>query len=74
MSSLLISPLRLPGAFFIPYGLTLFFLTFPLLVLETAVGQYTRRTGAAAWRMICPMFHGEWGYESGFDPSGFAPR
>ncbi|XP_075886499.1 sodium- and chloride-dependent betaine transporter-like [Nelusetta ayraudi] len=45
-------------AFFIPYGLALFFLTFPLLVLETAVGQYTSRAGATAWRMICPMFHG----------------
>lgn len=64
-SLLLISPLRLPGAFFIPYGLALFFLTFPLLVLETAVGQYTSRAGATAWRMICPMFHGEWGCEPG---------
>lgn len=57
---LLISLPRLPGAFFIPYGFALFFIIFPLFVLETAVGQFTSRAGAAAWRMICPMFHGEW--------------
>uniref|UniRef100_A0A8C4RH73 Transporter n=1 Tax=Erpetoichthys calabaricus TaxID=27687 RepID=A0A8C4RH73_ERPCA len=46
------------GVFLVPY---LFFLVtcgVPLLLLETSLGQYTRKSGITCWRNICPLFEG----------------
>lgn len=46
------------GAFLIPYFLMLFVCGIPLLLMELAVGQYTRRGPIAAMEKICPLFKG----------------
>uniref|UniRef100_A0A8C4XCW5 Transporter n=1 Tax=Erpetoichthys calabaricus TaxID=27687 RepID=A0A8C4XCW5_ERPCA len=46
------------GVFLVPY---LFFMVtcgVPLFLLETALGQYTRKSGIISWRNICPLFEG----------------
>uniref|UniRef100_A0A8C4T6U6 Transporter n=1 Tax=Erpetoichthys calabaricus TaxID=27687 RepID=A0A8C4T6U6_ERPCA len=46
------------GVFLVPY---LFFLVtcgVPLFLLETSLGQYTRKSGLTCWRKICPLFEG----------------
>ncbi len=48
-----------PGVFFIPYFIFVFFCGIPIFFLETALGQYTSEGGITAWRKICPMFEGD---------------
>ncbi|KAF3689917.1 Sodium- and chloride-dependent GABA transporter 2 [Channa argus] len=46
------------GAFFIPYLLFLGTCGIPLVILETALGQYTSLGGIMCWRKVCPLFEG----------------
>ncbi|KAK4299465.1 hypothetical protein Pmani_028250 [Petrolisthes manimaculis] len=46
------------GAFLIPYFLMLFLCGIPALLMELAVGQYTRRGPIAALGKICPLLKG----------------
>ncbi|XP_066964111.1 uncharacterized protein [Macrobrachium rosenbergii] len=46
------------GAFLIPYFLMLFLCGIPLLLMELAVGQYTRRGPIGALEKLCPIFKG----------------
>lgn len=46
------------GAFLIPYLIMLFLCGIPLLLMELAIGQYTRRGPIGAMAKICPLFKG----------------
>uniref|UniRef100_A0A3Q1EHX7 Transporter n=1 Tax=Acanthochromis polyacanthus TaxID=80966 RepID=A0A3Q1EHX7_9TELE len=46
------------GAFLVPYLLMLFVLGIPLLYMELAVGQYTRRGPVHALASVCPLLKG----------------
>ncbi|XP_055364706.1 solute carrier family 6 member 11a isoform X2 [Betta splendens] len=46
------------GAFFIPYILFLVTSGLPLVILETALGQYSSQGGIMCWRRVCPLFEG----------------
>ncbi|KAK2862060.1 hypothetical protein Q5P01_001593 [Channa striata] len=46
------------GAFFIPYLLFLGTCGIPLVILETALGQYTSLGGIMCWRKVCPLLEG----------------
>ncbi|CAF3915490.1 unnamed protein product [Rotaria magnacalcarata] len=46
------------GAFLIPYFITLIFCGFPLLYMELAIGQYTRKGPVGALTRICPILKG----------------
>ncbi|XP_074641090.1 sodium- and chloride-dependent GABA transporter ine-like [Tubulanus polymorphus] len=46
------------GAFLIPYFIMLFLCGIPLLYMELAVGQYTRRGPIGALTKLCPLFKG----------------
>ncbi|XP_018020299.1 sodium- and chloride-dependent GABA transporter ine isoform X2 [Hyalella azteca] len=46
------------GAFLIPYFLMLFVCGIPLLLMEMAIGQYTRRGPVGALLSLCPIFIG----------------
>ncbi|CAF5179208.1 unnamed protein product [Rotaria magnacalcarata] len=47
------------GAFLIPYFITLIFCGFPLLYMELAIGQYTRKGPVGALTRICPILKGK---------------
>ena len=47
------------GAFLIPYLVMLLLCGIPLLYMELAVGQYTRRGPIGALGKICPILKGE---------------
>ncbi|XP_071946346.1 sodium- and chloride-dependent GABA transporter ine-like [Antedon mediterranea] len=46
------------GAFLIPYFIMLFFTGIPLLLMELAVGQYTRNGPVEAIKMLAPILQG----------------
>uniref|UniRef100_A0A3Q1BKN5 Transporter n=2 Tax=Amphiprion ocellaris TaxID=80972 RepID=A0A3Q1BKN5_AMPOC len=46
------------GAFLVPYLLMLFVLGIPLLYMELAIGQYTRRGPVHALASVCPLLKG----------------
>lgn len=46
------------GAFLIPYFITLVLVALPLMYLEFALGQFTRRGPIGAITRICPLFKG----------------
>jgi len=46
------------GAFLIPYFVTLLLVGVPMLYLELAVGQFTKRGPIGALGMLCPLFKG----------------
>ncbi|CAG0880902.1 unnamed protein product [Darwinula stevensoni] len=48
------------GAFLIPYFLMLIVCGIPLMLMELAVGQYTRRGPIQGLARICPIFKGGW--------------
>ena len=48
------------GAFLIPYLVMLLLCGIPLLYMELAVGQYTRRGPIGALGKICPILKGEY--------------
>ena len=48
------------GAFLIPYIVMLLLCGIPLLYMELAVGQYTRRGPIGALGKICPLLKGKW--------------
>lgn len=50
-----------PGAFLVPYLLMLVLLGVPLLYMELAVGQYTRRGPVHALATVCPLLKGSQG-------------
>nr|XP_032825522.1 sodium- and chloride-dependent creatine transporter 1-like [Petromyzon marinus] len=47
----------LPGAFLVPYGLTMICTGIPLFFLEVAMGQLTQQGGIGAWKIV-PLFTG----------------
>ena len=47
------------GAFLVPYFVMLLLCGIPLLYMELAVGQYTRRGPIGALGKICPILKGE---------------
>jgi solute carrier family 6 GABA transporter-like protein 6/8/11/12/13 len=49
---------NISGAFLVPYFLILIICGIPLLYMELAVGQYTRRGPIGALSQICPLFTG----------------
>lgn len=49
---------NISGAFLVPYFLILFICGIPLLYMELAVGQFTRRGPIGALAQICPLFKG----------------
>nr|QCI31496.1 sodium- and chloride-dependent GABA transporter ine [Grandidierella japonica] len=46
------------GAFLIPYTIMLFVCGVPLLLMEMAIGQYTRQGPVGALQSLCPIFIG----------------
>ena len=46
------------GAFLIPYFVMLFICGIPLLYMELAVGQLTKRGPVGAMISLCPLFQG----------------
>jgi hypothetical protein len=46
------------GVFLVPYFLILIICGIPLLYMELAVGQFTRRGPIGALAQICPLFKG----------------
>jgi len=46
------------GVFLVPYFLILIICGVPLLYMELAVGQFTRRGPIGALAQICPLFKG----------------
>lgn len=46
------------GVFLVPYFLIMFFCGVPLLYMELAVGQYTRRGPIGVLSKLCPIFKG----------------
>jgi solute carrier family 6 GABA transporter-like protein 6/8/11/12/13 len=48
----------IPGVFLVPYFLILIICGIPLLYMELAVGQFTRRGPIGALAQICPLFKG----------------
>nr|CAD7457651.1 unnamed protein product [Timema tahoe] len=51
-------PLVVPGVFLVPYFIILVICGVPMLYMELAVGQYTRRGPIGALGQICPLFKG----------------
>ena len=47
------------GAFLIPYFIMLFLCGIPLLYMELAMGQFTRRGPVGALQKLCPFFQGK---------------
>jgi len=39
--------------------LTYFGVGYPMIMLETLVGQYSGRKTMKMYRLLCPLFHGE---------------
>ena len=48
------------GAFLVPYFVMLLLCGIPLLYMELAVGQYTRRGPIGALGKLCPILKGEY--------------
>ncbi len=48
------------GAFLVPYFIMMFLCGIPLLLMEFAVGQYTRLGSVHALAKICPLLKGGW--------------
>uniref|UniRef100_A0A8C4XCG9 Transporter n=1 Tax=Erpetoichthys calabaricus TaxID=27687 RepID=A0A8C4XCG9_ERPCA len=46
------------GVFLVPYLFFMITCGVPLFLMETALGQYTRKSGIISWRNICPLFKG----------------
>ena len=48
----------IPGAFLIPYVLSLVFMGIPVFLFEMSAGQFSSEGPIAVWK-ICPLFQGE---------------